>query len=95
MVPCAFFCHFEDIAVRLVVLAGKCEVLLFQAFGLFRHFLHLFAESEEEFVAVVQRILNLKKTSLLPIGPENRERGMGWFPAYLLELLHVDVELTA
>ena len=59
MVPCAFLCHFEDIAVRLIVLAGKCEVLLFQAFGFLRHFLHLFAESEEEFVAVVQRILHL------------------------------------
>lgn len=60
MVSCALLCHLEYIAIRLVVFSGKREVLLLQALGLFRHFLHFFAESEEEFVAVIQCILHLK-----------------------------------
>lgn len=59
VVPCALFGHLENIAVRLIVFPGEREVLFFKAFGLFRHLLHLFAESKEEFVAVVQRILHL------------------------------------
>lgn len=60
MVPCPFFCHLEDISVCLVMLSCECKVLLLQALGLFRHFFHFFAEREEQFVAIVQRILHLK-----------------------------------
>lgn len=59
VVSCALLGHLENIAVRLIVFPGEREVLFLKALGLFRHLLHFFAESKEEFVAVVQRILHL------------------------------------
>ena len=51
--------HFENVPVCLVVLASEGEVLPLQTLGLLGHLLHLFAESEEELIAVIQSVLHL------------------------------------
>lgn len=64
LVPSTLFGHFKDVAVGLFVLSVQGVVLLLEALGLLGHLLHLLAERQEEFIAVVQGVLNLWGVSL-------------------------------
>jgi hypothetical protein len=59
LVASTLFSHFKDVAIGLFVLPVKGVVLLLKALSLLGHLLHLLAERQEEFIAVVQGVLNL------------------------------------
>lgn len=89
LVTSAFLGHLKDVAIGLFVLSIEGVVLLLEALGLLGHFLHLLAEGQEEFIAVVQGVLNLCGVSH---GPWGRDFS-GGLP-YLLKLLNINVQLT-
>lgn len=90
MVSGPFLCHFQDIAVSLLVLPVESMVLLLQALGFLGHLFHLLAEGKEEIVAVVQSVLDL-----VVFVSDPGMRGFVGTLLYLFELLHIDVELAA
>jgi hypothetical protein len=59
LVASTLFSHFKDVAVGLFVLPVKGVIFLLQALGLLGHLLHLLPERQEEFIAIVQGVLNL------------------------------------
>ena len=59
LVTSALFCHFENVAVGLFMLAIERMILLLQALGLLGHLFHLLPERQEQFVTIVQGILDL------------------------------------
>lgn len=59
LVAGALFSHLQDVAIRLLMLAVECVVLLFQTLGLLGHLFHLLSESQKQLITVVQSVLNL------------------------------------
>lgn len=89
LIASSFFSHFQDVAIGLLMLAVEGVVLLLQALGLLGHFFHFLSESQKQFIAVVQSVLDLPSL-VSNCGQTHQILGL----AYLLELLHVDVELA-
>ena len=71
----AFLGHLEDVLVGGLLLAGQLHVFLFQALGLFAHLFHLFAEGEEQVIAVVEGVFDLLMRSVSEMALPKLESG--------------------